>query len=146
MDFETPTTAWIHEEFTEPKPEAVFEMMEIMLPDARYIPEVGRGRLLELWAKKSQTRRSGWISIHEQKLSLSEAQEQDDNMAESDVKIGLEGTTDSIVEKALETDEIASSAYAPEPLVSGRSTPNSLEDLDESALEALVSNDMDVDE
>ncbi|KAF9570565.1 hypothetical protein EC968_001684 [Mortierella alpina] len=65
IDFEKPTSAWIQEEYTEPKPEGTFEMMEIMLPDARYIPERGRGRLLELWAKRNQERRPGWVSIHE---------------------------------------------------------------------------------
>ncbi|KAF9969775.1 hypothetical protein BGZ73_007704 [Actinomortierella ambigua] len=67
MDFEKPTTAWIDEDWTEPKPEAVFEMMEILLPDARFTPELGRGRLLELWAKRGQERRTGWISVHEVK-------------------------------------------------------------------------------
>ncbi len=47
-------------------------MMEIMLPDARYIPERGRGRLLELWAKRTQERRPGWVSIHEQKCVATE--------------------------------------------------------------------------
>ncbi|KAG0258292.1 hypothetical protein DFQ27_004728 [Actinomortierella ambigua] len=69
MDFEKPTTAWIEDEWTEPKPEAVFEMMEILLPDARFSPELGRGRLLELWAKRGQERRTGWISVHEQKAA-----------------------------------------------------------------------------
>ncbi|KAF9948346.1 hypothetical protein BGZ72_009728 [Mortierella alpina] len=73
IDFEKPTSAWIHEEYTEPKPESTFEMMEIMLPDARYIPERGRGRLLELWAKRTQERRPGWVSIHEQKCVTTEA-------------------------------------------------------------------------
>ncbi|KAI7820133.1 hypothetical protein BC939DRAFT_399660 [Gamsiella multidivaricata] len=67
IDFEKPTSSWIDEDYTEPKPDGVFEMMEIMLPDARYTPEAGRGRLLELWAKKSQERRPGWFSIHELK-------------------------------------------------------------------------------
>lgn len=68
MDFEKPTSAWIEEDYTEPKPAAVFEMMEILLPDARYMPEAGRGRLLEIWAKKDpEYRRSGWLSIHELK-------------------------------------------------------------------------------
>ncbi|KAF8975054.1 hypothetical protein BGZ46_009478, partial [Entomortierella lignicola] len=67
MDFEKPTSSWIQQDYTEPKPEGTFEMMEILLPDARYTPETGRGRLLELWAKKSQERRSGWLSVHELK-------------------------------------------------------------------------------
>ncbi|KAF9996942.1 hypothetical protein BGZ80_011649 [Entomortierella chlamydospora] len=67
MDFEKPTSSWIKEDYTEPKPEGAFEMMEILLPDARYTPETGRGRLLELWAKKSQERRPGWLSVHELK-------------------------------------------------------------------------------
>ncbi|KAG0244206.1 hypothetical protein BGW41_000193 [Actinomortierella wolfii] len=69
MDFEKPTSSWIHEEWTEPKPEGVFEMMEILLPDARFSPKLGRGRLLELWAKRGQERRTGWISVHELKDS-----------------------------------------------------------------------------
>ncbi|KAF9318458.1 hypothetical protein BG003_011189 [Podila horticola] len=73
MDFEKPTSAWIEEDYTEPKPSAVFEMMEILLPDARHMPEAGRGRLLEIWAKKDpEYRRPGWFSIHELK---GEAQE-----------------------------------------------------------------------
>ncbi|KAF9169740.1 hypothetical protein BGX21_009827 [Mortierella sp. AD011] len=67
MDFEKPTSSWIKEDYTEPKPEGAYEMMEILLPDARYTPEIGRGRLLELWAKKSQERRPGWLSVHELK-------------------------------------------------------------------------------
>ena len=67
MDFEKPTSAWIQEDYTEPKPDSVFEMMEIMLPDAKYMLITGRGRLLELRAKRSQEHRSGRISIHEVK-------------------------------------------------------------------------------
>ncbi|KAG0334080.1 hypothetical protein BG004_000566 [Podila humilis] len=70
MDFEKPTSSWIEEDYTEPKPTAVYEMMEIMLPDARLMPEIGRGRLLEIWAKKDpEHRRSGWFSVHELKSS-----------------------------------------------------------------------------
>ncbi|KAG0220446.1 hypothetical protein BGX31_011043, partial [Mortierella sp. GBA43] len=71
MDFEHPTSSWIKDDYTEPKPEGAYEMMEIMLPEARYAPETGRGRLLELWAKRCQQRRPGWFSIHEVKHPLS---------------------------------------------------------------------------
>ncbi|KAF9351507.1 hypothetical protein BGX34_000521 [Mortierella sp. NVP85] len=70
MDFEKPTSSWINEDYTEPKPEGAYEMMETLLPDARYTPETGRGRLLELWAKRCQERRPGWFSIHELKPPL----------------------------------------------------------------------------
>ncbi|KAG0198935.1 hypothetical protein BGX28_007696 [Mortierella sp. GBA30] len=84
MDHEKPTSAWIHEDYTEPKPEGTYEMMEIMLPDARYIPEIGRGRLLELWAKKTQERRPGWFSIHEQKNVQTDSLTADNVNAKSD--------------------------------------------------------------
>lgn len=74
MDFEQPTSSWIKEDYTEPKPEDAYEMMETMLHDARYTPETGRGRLLELWAKRCQERRPGWFSIHELKSSPSTAE------------------------------------------------------------------------
>ncbi|KAF9426737.1 hypothetical protein BGZ76_002635, partial [Entomortierella beljakovae] len=86
MGFEKPTSTWITEDFTEPKPEGTYEMMEILLPDAKYTPETGRGRLLELWAKKSQERRPGWISVHELKntqtsgdISFQETRESEDS-------------------------------------------------------------------
>ncbi|KAF9430510.1 hypothetical protein BGZ94_006456 [Podila epigama] len=68
MDYEKPTSTWIEEDYTEPKPAAVYEMMEILLPDARHMPEAGRGRLLEIWAKNDpEYRRPGWFSVHEVK-------------------------------------------------------------------------------
>ncbi|KAF9986505.1 hypothetical protein BGZ65_007392, partial [Modicella reniformis] len=72
MDFEMPTSSWIKEDYTEPKPESVYEMMETMLPNARYMPEKGRGRFLEIWAKRCQERRPGWFSVHELKPSAVE--------------------------------------------------------------------------
>lgn len=87
MDFEKPTSSWIDEDYTEPKPEGAYEMMETMLPDARYTPETGRGRFLELWAKRCQERRPGWFSIHELKPPLTaraESTSEDlDNMDEA---------------------------------------------------------------
>ncbi|KAF9967023.1 hypothetical protein BGZ70_000370 [Mortierella alpina] len=101
IDFEKPTSAWIHEEYTEPKPESTFEMMEIMLPDARYIPERGRGRLLELWAKRTQERRPGWVSIHEQKCVATET------VVPSETMVAPTGVSDDV-----ETDSLDEAVLA----------------------------------
>ncbi|KAF9983272.1 hypothetical protein BGZ75_005282 [Mortierella antarctica] len=101
MDFEKPTSAWIHEEYTEPKPESTFEMMEIMLPDARYIPERGRGRLLELWAKRTQERRPGWVSIHELKCVASEAVVASETIIDVSTGVSEDAETDSLDEAVL---------------------------------------------
>ncbi|KAF9581939.1 hypothetical protein BGW38_000867 [Lunasporangiospora selenospora] len=80
IDFEKPVDSWLEDNYTEPKPIAAYEMMETLLPDARYIPGNGRGRLLELWAKKhrktggeriegGERLRPGWFGIHELKRS-----------------------------------------------------------------------------
>lgn len=101
MDFEKPTSSWIEEDYTEPKPESVYEMMEILLPDARYTPESGRGRLLELWAKKSQGRRPGWFGVHELKRSLTSADTPpEENRDEREGNIG-DGDSYSIDEALL---------------------------------------------
>ncbi|KAI8098122.1 uncharacterized protein B0P05DRAFT_576549 [Gilbertella persicaria] len=67
IDFERPSTEWIQDEFTGPKPPSIYEMIETLLPKAGYDESIGRGRLLELWAKKKGPRREGWIAIHQNK-------------------------------------------------------------------------------
>ncbi|KAF9902749.1 hypothetical protein EC991_004561 [Linnemannia zychae] len=133
MDFEKPTTAWIKEDYTEPKPDSVFEMMEIMLPDARYIPTVGRGRLLEIWAKKSQERRTGWISVHELK-TVHNADEEKATPSYADT------VAEAVVPPKVEATPVS---YPP------ASTPveDDIDDggsLDEAIL-AEIANDMDID-
>ncbi|CAO3640124.1 unnamed protein product [Cunninghamella blakesleeana] len=67
IEFEPPVLQWIHEEYTIPKPVAVFDMIETLLPRAGYDEILQRGRHLELWAKRSDKRREGWISFHQRK-------------------------------------------------------------------------------
>ncbi|KAI8148612.1 hypothetical protein BJV82DRAFT_506601 [Fennellomyces sp. T-0311] len=67
IDFELPPQQWIAQEFTEPKPQAVYDMIETLLPKAGYNDELKRGRLLELWAKRASPRREGWIAFHQRK-------------------------------------------------------------------------------
>ncbi|RCH78775.1 hypothetical protein CU098_005327 [Rhizopus stolonifer] len=67
IDFEIPTDQWINHEYTEPKPPAVYDMIETLLPKAGYNDKLNRGRFLELWAKKDLPRREGWIAFHENK-------------------------------------------------------------------------------
>ncbi|KAI8081418.1 uncharacterized protein BX664DRAFT_366788 [Halteromyces radiatus] len=69
IDFEQPACRWIHEEYTEPKPQAVFDMIETLLPKAGYDEQLKRGRLVELWAKRSSKRRDGWIAFHQRKTT-----------------------------------------------------------------------------
>ncbi|KAH8555903.1 hypothetical protein BGW37DRAFT_418727 [Umbelopsis sp. PMI_123] len=64
IDFERPTEQWIHEEYTELKPPGVYDMIETLLPKAGYDEALGRGRFLELWAKRQTPRRAGWIAFH----------------------------------------------------------------------------------
>ncbi|CAO3636362.1 unnamed protein product [Cunninghamella echinulata] len=71
IEFEPPVSQWIHEEYTVPKPAAVFDMIETLLPRAGYDEKLQRGRFLELWAKRSDTRREGWISFHQRKNTSS---------------------------------------------------------------------------
>lgn len=130
MDFEKPTSSWIKEDYTEPKPDSVFEMMEIMLPDARYIPTTGRGRLLEIWAKKSQERRTGWISVHELKTIR---EEEETVVATSAADVATAGE--------------ASRADATVSLSTETSIEDDMDDgssLDEAIL-AEIANDMDID-
>ncbi|KAI9495510.1 hypothetical protein BDB00DRAFT_760075 [Zychaea mexicana] len=70
IDFELPPQQWIKDEFTEPKPQAVYDMIETLLPRAGYNEELKRGRLLELWAKRASPRRDGWIAFHQRKTSI----------------------------------------------------------------------------
>ncbi|KAI8890706.1 hypothetical protein K501DRAFT_290217 [Backusella circina FSU 941] len=70
IDFEIAPEHWINEEYTEPKPAMVHNMIQTMLPGGIYNETLKRGKLLELWAKKSATRREGWISFHQVKHSL----------------------------------------------------------------------------
>ncbi|KAL1920150.1 uncharacterized protein VTP21DRAFT_1296 [Calcarisporiella thermophila] len=67
IDFETPPELWSQEEYTMPKPVEVYQMIETLLPAASYDASKGRGRLLELWAKRSSPRRKGWIAVHQRK-------------------------------------------------------------------------------
>ncbi|CAO3595725.1 unnamed protein product [Absidia cylindrospora] len=67
IDFEQPASRWVHEEFTEPKPPAVFDMIETLLPRAGYNEALERGRFVELWAKRAATRRKGWMAFHQRK-------------------------------------------------------------------------------
>lgn len=67
IDFAIPKEQWIHDEYTEPKPPGVYDMIETLLPKAAYDESIGRGRFLELWAKKNAPRREGWIAFHENK-------------------------------------------------------------------------------
>lgn len=67
IDFEKPVSDWIEEEYTEPKPPGVYDMIETLLPKAGYDESLQRGRFVELWAKKKSSRREGWIAFHENK-------------------------------------------------------------------------------
>lgn len=69
IDFEIPTEQWIEDEYTEPKPSGIYDMIETLLPKAGYNDKLKRGRLLELWAKKNLPRREGWIAFHENKYA-----------------------------------------------------------------------------
>ncbi|KAI8967372.1 hypothetical protein BDF20DRAFT_829612 [Mycotypha africana] len=69
IDFQRPVTEWIDDEYTEPKPPGVYEMIETLLPKAAFDEKIGRGRFLELWGKKNSLRREGWITFHENKIS-----------------------------------------------------------------------------
>ncbi|KAI7878892.1 hypothetical protein K492DRAFT_132223 [Lichtheimia hyalospora FSU 10163] len=73
IDFEQPASQWIQHEFTEPKPAAVYDMIETLLPKAGYDEELGRGRLLDLWTKRDAPRRDGWIAFHQTKPSDAKA-------------------------------------------------------------------------
>ncbi|KAF9125900.1 hypothetical protein BGX30_000246 [Mortierella sp. GBA39] len=134
MDFEKPTSAWIKDDYTEPKPDSVFEMMEILLPDARYIPTAGRGRLLEIWAKKSQERRTGWISVHELKTIR---EEEEATISTTTVDAGGVAAASGAV-----------SSDAPDPsLTTAMPVEDEIDDgssLDEAIL-AEIANDMDID-
>lgn len=96
IDFERPTEQWIHEgkassvpifhlsnvqsqlmpmrlccaEYTELKPPGVYDMIETLLPKAGFDRVFGRGRLLELWAKRQTPRREGWLAFHNIKSAV----------------------------------------------------------------------------
>ncbi|KAF9141856.1 hypothetical protein BG015_001105 [Linnemannia schmuckeri] len=134
MDFEKPTSAWIKDDYTEPKPDSVFEMMEIMLPDARYIPTAGRGRLLEIWAKKSQERRTGWISVHELKTMREEKEATD---ATTTVDAGAVADAGKAVNSEVQNSSLTAATPVEDDIDDGSS-------LDEAIL-AEIANDMDID-
>lgn len=134
MDFEKPTSAWIKDDYTEPKPDSVFEMMEIMLPDARYIPTAGRGRLLEIWAKKSQERRTGWISVHELKTIREEEETIVSTMAVDDG--GVTAASGSVCSEVPDLS-LTTATPVEDDIDDGSS-------LDEAIL-AEIANDMDID-
>ncbi|KAK5814938.1 hypothetical protein F5H01DRAFT_278951 [Linnemannia elongata] len=134
MDFEKPTSAWIKDDYTEPKPDSVFEMMEIMLPDARYVPTVGRGRLLEIWAKKSQERRTGWISVHELKTTR---EEEEVIVSSTVVDDGGVAVTSGAASLEMPDPSLATATPIEDDIEDGSS-------LDEAIL-AEIANDMDID-
>ncbi|KAF9328207.1 hypothetical protein BGZ91_001105 [Linnemannia elongata] len=134
MDFEKPTSAWIKDDYTEPKPDSVFEMMEIMLPDARYVPTTGRGRLLEIWAKKSQERRTGWISVHELKTIR---EEEEVIVSSTVVDDGGVAVTSGAVSLEMPDPSLATATPIEDDIEDGSS-------LDEAIL-AEIANDMDID-
>ncbi|KAF9125082.1 hypothetical protein BGW39_007660 [Mortierella sp. 14UC] len=134
MDFEKPTTAWIKEDYTEPKPESVFEMMEILLPDARYMPTTGRGRLLEIWAKRSQERRTGWISVHELKTTHKMEEEMFLSSPSND-------TVEAEAGSAMVQEVPVSHSSATTPVEDNIDDGDSLDD----AILAEIANDMDID-
>jgi hypothetical protein len=68
IDYQRPIHEWIDDEYTEPKPRGVFDVIETMLPMGCYDESLNRGRFLELWAKKKAPRREGWIAFHENKI------------------------------------------------------------------------------
>lgn len=39
-------------------------MIETLLPKAGFDETLGRGRFLELWAKRQTPRREGWLAFH----------------------------------------------------------------------------------
>ncbi|KAI8063911.1 hypothetical protein BC940DRAFT_242852 [Gongronella butleri] len=65
IDFEVPLAEWIDEEFTTPKPESVYEMIETLLPEGGYHQELQHGRFVELWTKRANPKREGWIAFHQ---------------------------------------------------------------------------------
>ncbi|KAJ1984420.1 hypothetical protein H4R34_000683, partial [Dimargaris verticillata] len=67
IDFAHPKQDWIWYDWVEPKPDAIYEMIETMLPNASYRETTGRGRLLELWSSRHVSRRSGWVYVCEPK-------------------------------------------------------------------------------
>jgi len=64
VDFDYAHFRSLHPNFgeIEDKPQFVYDIIETLLPTARYNTETGRGRLLELWAKEG-TRRTGWTTV-----------------------------------------------------------------------------------
>ncbi|ORX45864.1 hypothetical protein DM01DRAFT_1294211 [Hesseltinella vesiculosa] len=65
IDFEHPLADWTHQEYTEPKPPAVYDMIETLLPQAGYNENLKRGRFVELWAKRANPKRDGWLAFHQ---------------------------------------------------------------------------------
>ncbi|KAI7904043.1 uncharacterized protein BX663DRAFT_432354 [Cokeromyces recurvatus] len=86
IDFEKPVREWIHDEYTEPKPPGVYDMIETLLPKAGYDESIRRGRFLELWAKKKAPRREGWIAFHENKKAITKTELIEDKQTEVTVK------------------------------------------------------------
>ncbi|KAI8971356.1 hypothetical protein BDB01DRAFT_845197 [Pilobolus umbonatus] len=76
IDFQVPRDEWIADDYTEPKPVGVYDMIETLLPKALYNDTLHRGRLLELWAKKQSHNREGWVALHEKK-SIPDADNQE---------------------------------------------------------------------
>ncbi|KAJ1658087.1 hypothetical protein IWQ61_002618 [Dispira simplex] len=70
IDFARPIKDWIYHDWTGPKPDAVYEMIETLLPNTAYDHDLGRGRLLELWSNRDTARRSEWVHIREPKRGL----------------------------------------------------------------------------
>lgn len=45
-------------------------MIETLLPKAGFDETLGRGRFLELWAKRQTPRREGWLAFHNIKTKV----------------------------------------------------------------------------
>ncbi|KAI9019555.1 hypothetical protein CLU79DRAFT_704573 [Phycomyces nitens] len=84
IEFELPREEWIHTEYTEPKPAAVYDMIETLLPKAGYNEALGHGRFLELWSKRASPKREGWISFHQIKNPLKQTSVQTEDICIKD--------------------------------------------------------------
>jgi hypothetical protein len=82
-------------EYTEPKPPGIYDMIETLLPKAGFDETIGRGRLLELWAKRQTPRREGWLAFHNIKSEV------DTSMVDS-LKEGVEGPVE-VVDSEMDT-------------------------------------------
>lgn len=70
-------------------------MIETLLPKAGFDETIGRGRLLELWAKRQTPRREGWLAFHNIKSEV------DTSMVDS-LKEEVEGPVE-VVDSEMDT-------------------------------------------